>query len=45
MNFTEKQLKLLDERRCFKCENKLSKVKMMGPFGPMHSYECKRCVK
>ena len=21
------------------------KVKMMGPFGPMHSYQCKRCVK
>jgi|LULN01.1.fsa_nt_gb hypothetical protein len=45
MNFTDRQLKLLDERRCFKCEKKLSKVKMLGPLGLMYSYECKRCVK
>lgn len=45
MNFTKEQRKLLVEHRCFKCEKKLSKIKMMGPFGPMHSYKCKRCVK
>ncbi len=43
MEFTERQLKLLDQHRCFKCEKKLSKSKIMGPFGMIDSYKCKRC--
>ena len=45
MELTEEQIKLLDERRCFKCKAKKTKAKVMGPFGMMDSYSCKICLK
>jgi hypothetical protein len=45
MEFTEKQIKLLDQHRCFKCEKKLTKTKVMGPFGYCNSYRCIPCQK
>ena len=44
MKFTEEQIKLLDQHRCFKCKEKLTKTQIMGPFGMMDSYKCERCT-
>jgi len=44
MDFTDEQIKLLHEHRCFKCKQKLTKSKVLGPFGMIDSYRCKRCA-
>ena len=43
MSFTEEQIQLLVEHRCFKCKEKQTKTQTMGPFGMVDSWKCKRC--
>ena len=46
MSFTEKQMKLLDEHRCFKCEKKMSIVDKIPMFGGyVDSWACTHCRK
>lgn len=43
MTLTNEQKKLLHEHRCFKCKEKKTRGKILGPFGMVDSYTCKRC--
>jgi len=45
MELTEEQIKLLSEHRCFKCKAKQVRDRILGPFGMMNSWRCKRCIE